>query len=79
MKTLFAGVGGGRAARGCNRSLSAQETTVIHKEGVDGHSKTIVHHANGSKTVIKRHGSHVRKVHTSSTGERTVVEKSVEH
>jgi hypothetical protein len=55
-------------------------TTVIHKESTDGdRSKTVVKHDDGSKTVIKRHGHHVKKVHTDENGDTTVVRKTTEH
>ncbi len=58
----------------------AQETTVVHKESADGErSKTVVKHENGSKTVIKRHGSTVKKVHTSPDGDKTIVKKTTEN
>lgn len=58
---------------------TAQDTTVIHKESADGdHSKTVVKNDNGSKTIIKRHGTHMKKIHTDSNGDKTVVKKSME-
>ena len=57
----------------------AQDTTVVHKESADGeHSKTVVHHANGAKTVIKHHGNVTKKVHTSPDGDKTVTKKVTE-
>ncbi|MGZ5922544.1 MAG: hypothetical protein ACXWLT_12325 [Rhizomicrobium sp.] len=54
----------------------AQDTTVIHKEDADGdRSKTIVKHDDGSKTVIKRHGNRMKKVHTDADGDKTTVIK----
>ena len=54
----------------------AQDTTVIHKESADGDSsKTVVKHASGAKTVIKRHGSAVKKVHTDADGDKTTIIK----
>jgi len=55
----------------------AQDTTVIHKESADGErSKTVVKHNNGSKTVIKRHGDEMKKVHTDADGDKTIVKKT---
>jgi hypothetical protein len=55
----------------------AQDTTVVHKESANGeNSKTVVKSA-GSKTVIKRHGLNVKKVHTDAFGDKTVVKKTV--
>jgi hypothetical protein len=55
----------------------AQDTTVIHKENADGDSsKTVVKHDDGAKTVIKRHGNHMKKVHTDPNGDKTVIKKS---
>jgi hypothetical protein len=57
----------------------AQDTTVIHKESADGDSsKTVVKSDNGSKTVTKRHGANMKKVHTDPNGDKTVVKKTVE-
>ena len=56
----------------------AQDSTVIHKESADGdRSKTVVKDDNG-KTVIKRHGANMKKVHTDPNGDKTVVKKTVE-
>jgi len=55
----------------------AEDTTVIHKESGDGmHSKTVVKHSNGAKTVVKRHGTSVKKSHTEPNGNKTVIEKN---
>jgi uncharacterized protein YcbX len=56
----------------------AQDSTVIHKESADGdRSKTIVKDDNG-KTVTKRHGANMKKVHTDPNGDKTVITKTVE-
>ena len=56
---------------------SAQDTTVIHKESGDGErSKTVVKHDDGSKTVIKRHGDNMKKIHTDANGDKTIVKKT---
>lgn len=56
---------------------TAQDTTVIHKESADGDSsKTVVKHDDGAKTVIKRHGDHMKKIHTDANGDKTIVKKS---
>jgi len=56
----------------------AQDSTVIHKESADGNrSKTVVMDDNG-KTVTKRHGANMKKVHTDPNGDKTVVKKTVE-
>lgn len=61
-----------------NVAIAQDDTTVVHKESANGeHSKTVVRHA-GSKTVIKRHGLNVKKVHTDAAGDKTVVKKTVE-
>ncbi len=55
----------------------AQDATVIHKESSDGdRSRTIVKHDDGSKTVIKRHGDRMKKIHTAANGDKTVVKKT---
>jgi len=57
----------------------AQDTTVIHKESADGdRSKTVLKDDSGSKTVINRHGNHIKKVHTDPNGDKTIVKKSVD-
>ena len=56
----------------------AQDATVMHKESADGeHSKTVIKSDEG-KTVIKRHGTHMKKVHVDPNGDKTVVKKSVD-
>jgi hypothetical protein len=69
------------AMLGAAATVHAQDTTtVIHKESSDGdRSKTVVHRDDGSKTVIKRHGHTVKKVHTEANGDKTVVRKTIEH
>ena len=55
----------------------AQDTTVIHKESGDGmYSKTVVKHANGAKTVVKRHGVSVKKVHVEPNGDKTIIKQN---
>ena len=55
----------------------AQDTTVIHKESADGErSKTIVKRDDGSKTVIKRHGDRVKKIHTAANGDKVIIKKT---
>jgi hypothetical protein len=55
----------------------AQDTTVIHKEDADSdRSKTVVKHDDGSKTVIKRHGNRMKKIHTDADGAKTIVKKT---
>jgi len=50
----------------------------FHKESADGNSsKTVVKDDNG-KTVTKRHGANMKKVHTDPNGDKTVVKKTVE-
>lgn len=78
MKTLFAGLAAVALLASASNVAAQEGATVIHKETMGDHSKTVVHHANGSKTVIKRHGSHMKKVHTNAMGDKTVVEKSVD-
>ena len=57
----------------------AQDTTVIHKESADGlHSKTVVAHNDGSKTIVKRGVHHVKKVHIDANGDKTIVKKSAD-
>ena len=57
----------------------AQETTVMHKETADGmHSKTVVARSDGSKTIIKRHGSNVKKVHKFANGDKVIIHKTAD-
>jgi len=78
MKAVIAAFAATALAAGASGAFAQETTTVVHKEMGD-HSKTIVHHANGSKTIIKRHGSHVKRIHKDADGDRTVITKSVEH
>ena len=58
-------------------NIAMADTTVIHKESKDGiHSKTVVKHANGAKTVVKRHGISVKKVHTEPNGDKTIIKQN---
>jgi hypothetical protein len=78
MKTIIAGVAALALMGGASLAY-AQDTTVVHKESADGeHSKTVIHKANGSKTVIKKNGDMTKKVHTSADGDKTVVKKTTE-
>jgi hypothetical protein len=79
MKILLAGLAATILLAGAPAALAQDSTTVVHKT-VDGdRSKTVVNHADGAKTVIKRHGSHVKKVHTSPDGDKTIVKKTTDH
>ena len=77
MRIVFIGLVAASLVAGAANVAIAQDSTVIHKESADGeHSKTIVKHDDGSKTVIKRHGDQMKKVHTDADGDKTVVKKS---
>jgi hypothetical protein len=79
MKILFAGLAAATLLAGAPAAFAQDSTTVIHKD-VDGdRSKTVVNHADGGKTVIKRHGANVKKVHTSPEGDKTIVKKTIDH
>ncbi len=79
MKILLIGFVAASLVGGTASIAQAQDTTVIHKQDADGdRSKTVVKKSNGSKTVIKRHGTNVKKIHTSPDGDKTVVKKTVE-
>lgn len=79
MKVLLIGFAAASLICGAANTAIAQDTTVIHKQDADGdRSKTVIKKENGSKTVIKRHGDHVKKVHTSPDGDKTVVKKTTE-
>ncbi|THD61270.1 hypothetical protein [Phenylobacterium sp.] len=79
MKTLLVAFAALTVLGGAAAAQAQDATTVIHKESSDGdRSKTVVKHANGSKTVIKRHGDQVKKVHTNAAGDKTVVKKTID-
>ena len=79
MRTMFIGLIAASLVAGAANVALAQDSTVIHKESADGeHSKTIVKHDDGSKTVIKRHGDQMKKVHTDANGDKTVVKKTTD-
>ena len=77
MKAVLAGLVAASLMGAAVDVAFAQDTTVIHKESADGErSKTVVKHDDGSKTVIKRHGDRVKKVHTDANGDKTIVKKT---
>ena len=80
MKAYIAGFAAMALLTAAAGAAYAQDTTtVVHKESADGEkSKTVIKKDDGSKTVIKRHGDHVKKVHTSPDGDKTVVKKTTE-
>jgi hypothetical protein len=79
MKIVLIGLVAASLATGVVNVAVAQDTTVVHKESANGeNSKTVVKSDTGSKTVIKRHGTSMKKVHTDAAGDKTVVKKSVE-
>jgi hypothetical protein len=73
MKTVLAGIAAVALLAGASGAFAQDTTTVVHKTDGMGDSKTVVHHANGSKTVIHHHGMYTKKVHTSPNGDKTVV------
>jgi hypothetical protein len=78
MKFALIGLTAASLVMGMANVAIGQDTTVIHKESADGdHSKTVVKDDNG-KTVTKRHGNNMKKVHTDPNGDKTVVKKTVE-
>ena len=77
MKIALIAVTAASLVAGMANLALAQDTTVIHKEDADGdRSKTVVKHDDGSKTVIKRHGNRMKKIHTDADGDKTIVKKS---
>ena len=77
MKLILATLTAASLVTGFATAAIAQDKTVIHKESADGeHSKTIVKRDDGSKTVIKRHGMRMKKVHTDANGDKTVIKKT---
>lgn len=78
MKFAFIGLTAASLIMGMANVAVAQDSTVIQKESADGNrSKTVVKDDNG-KTVTKRHGANMKKVHTDPNGDKTVVKKTVE-
>ena len=79
MRIIISGLVAAGLAMGMANVAVAQDTTVMHKESADGeNSKTVVKdNDTGSKTVIKRHGTRMKKVHTDANGDKTVVKKDV--
>jgi hypothetical protein len=41
-------------------------------------SKTVVHHEDGSKTMIKKDAMGTKKVHTAANGDKKIVKKSAD-
>ena len=80
MKVLLAGAAAvALLMTGAAGAYAQDTTTVVKKESADGDkSKTTITKDNGSKTVIKRHGANMKKVHTNAEGDKTVVEKKVD-
>jgi hypothetical protein len=77
MKSIIVGLVAASLTGAAANVAYAQDSTVIHKESADGErSKTVVKHDDGSKTVIKRRGDRVKKVHTDANGDKTIVKKS---
>ena len=78
MKIILTGLVAAGLAMGMANVAFAQDTTVIHKESADGDkSKTVMKSDDGSKTVIKRHGTHMKKVKTDADGDKTIVKKDM--
>ena len=79
MKIILTSLVAAGLVMGAANVAFAQDTTVVHKESADGeNSKTVVKdNDTGAKTVIKRHGTHMKKVHTDAEGDKTVVKKDV--
>jgi hypothetical protein len=78
MKTLIITVAAASLLMGMANVAVAQDT-VIHKESADGDaSKTVVKSDDGAKTVVKRHGDRMKKVHIDPNGDKTVVKKDVD-
>ena len=79
MKSILFAIAATAMIAGASVAAAQDSTTVIHKQNEDGdRSKTVVKKDNGSKTVIKRHGANVKKVHVSPEGDKTVVKKTTE-
>jgi len=78
MKTYLAAIAAVTLLAGASGAYAQDSTTVIHKDDGGDHSKTVVKHDNGSKTVIKKHGAMTKRVHTSPDGDKTIVKKTTE-
>jgi Ni/Co efflux regulator RcnB len=77
MKSLLVAFAALTLLGGAAAAQAQDGTTVVHKEDSSGdRSKTVVKHDDGAKTVIKRHGDRVKKVHTAPNGDKTVVTKT---
>ncbi len=78
MKNILIGLAAATVITGMASAAMAQDT-VMHQESADGmHSKTVVAHANGAKTIVKRGVHHVKKVHIEPNGDKTVVKKTTD-
>ena len=79
MKKMIASIAAAGFLSAMAGAAIAQETTVMHKETADGmHSKTVVARSDGSKTIIKRHGSNVKKVHKFANGDKVIIHKTAD-
>jgi hypothetical protein len=80
MKIMLVGLVAASLIGGAMGVAQAQDTTtVVHKDDPSADkSKTVIKKDDGSKTVIKKHGNHTKKVHTSPDGQKMVVKKTTE-
>lgn len=76
MKTSLAAIAAVALFGVASAAYAQDSTTVVHHDDGMDHSKTVIRHEDGAKTVIKRHGRHVKKVHVSPNGDKTVVKKT---
>lgn len=76
MKTTLAVIATVAMLGGVSGAVAQESTTVVHRNAAGDRSKTVVHHEDGATTVIKRHDNHVKKVHVSPNGDKTVVKKT---
>lgn len=75
MKMALAAVAVVAMLGGVSGAVAQDTTTVVHRDVAGDLSKTVVGHEDGASTVTKRHGNHVKKVHVSPNGDKTVVRK----
>lgn len=76
MKMALAAIAALAMLGGVSIAVAQDTTTVVHRDDAGDQSKTVIRHDNGARTVIKRHGNHVKKVHVSPNGDKTVIKKT---
>lgn len=70
---VFAAVAAMTIVAGVSGAVAQDNATVIHRNDNGDRSKIVVRDDDGARTVIKRHGNHVKKAHASPNGDKKVV------